>query len=338
MTPCKIVDMHCDTISELRKKRNMGWNEGLQSNKGHLDLERMREQGYLLQNMALFVNQGECSDPWEEFLVLEKLYREELQRNYDRVRPVFSYEDIERNEREGCLSVMLTAEEGQICGGEKEKLRQMYRMGVRMMTITWNYPNCLGYPAKAGVLPEGDSAKRYGLSYGEENGLTDLGRELVREMEQLGMIIDVSHLSDRGFYEVLELTTKPFVASHSNARGLCPHPRNMTDEMIRRLGERGGCMGLNFYQEFLRTKDSELEEIQGGMEDLVRHAKHIIHVGGGDVLGLGSDFDGIDTNPDIPDVTAMERIWERLHRAGFSQGQLDKIFHENVLRVYREVL
>ena len=99
MTPCKIVDMHCDTISELRKKRNMGWNEGLQSNKGHLDLERMREQGYLLQNMALFVNQGECSDPWEEFLVLEKLYREELQRNYDRVRPVFSYEDIERNER-----------------------------------------------------------------------------------------------------------------------------------------------------------------------------------------------------------------------------------------------
>ena len=188
------------------------------------------------------------------------------------------------------------------------------------------------------MLPEGHPAKRYGLSYGEENGLTDLGRELVREMEQLGMIIDVSHLSDRGFYEVLELTTKPFVASHSNARGLCPHPRNMTDEMIRRLGERGGCMGLNFYQEFLRTGDSESEGIQGGLEALVRHAKHIIHVGGGDVLGLGSDFDGIDTNPDIPDVTAMERIWERLHRAGFSQGQLDKIFHENVLRVYREVL
>ena len=168
--------------------------------------------------------------------------------------------------------------------------------------------------------------------------MTALGRELVREMEQLGMIIDVSHLSDRGFYDVLEITGKPFVASHSNARSLCPHPRNMTDEMIRRLGERGGCMGLNFYQEFLRTGDSELEGIQGGVEDLVRHAKYIVNIGGEEVLGFGSDFDGIDTNPDIPDVTAMERIWERLHSAGFSQGQLDKIFHENVLRVYREIL
>lgn len=338
MTPCKIVDMHCDTISELGKKKNMGWNEGLRSNKGHLDLERMREQGYLLQNMALYVNLAECEDPWEEFLSLARVYGEELAANPDMVRPVLTYEDLKRNEREGFLSTMLTAEEGQICGGDKKKLHQMYELGVRMMTVTWNYPNCLGYPAKAAALPEGNPVKIYGLPYREGEGLTALGKEIVKEMERLGIIIDVSHLSDRGFYDVLELTTKPFVASHSNARGLCNHPRNLTDEMIRLLGERGGCMGLNFYQAFLRTKASESEEMQGGMEDLVRHVKYIVNLGGEEVLGIGSDFDGIDTNPDIPDVTAMERIWERLHSAGFSQGQLDKIFHENVLRVYREIL
>lgn len=329
MTPCRIVDMHCDTISELLKKNRNGIQEGLYSNTGHLDIVRMKKQGYLLQNMALFVNQSKCSDPWEEFLALAECYKKEMRKNRELISSVYSYADIEKNKRMGKLSAMLTAEEGQICKGDKQKLHVMYDLGVRMMTITWNYPNCLGYPAKdaSAVCPR----KQVG-------GLTDVGKEIVLEMEKLGIIVDVSHLSDQGFYDVLQLTKEPFVASHSNARALCNHPRNMTDEMIRALAERGGCMGLNFYRDFLQTKLSENEKIQGGLMDLVRHAKHITDVGGMEVLGLGSDFDGIDTNADIPNVLGMEKVWECLHQAGFTEGQLDKIFHENVLRVYREIL
>lgn len=324
-----IVDMHCDTISELLMKKRKGKQEGLYSNTGHLDIARMKKQGYLLQNMALFVNLLKCADPWEEFLALVECYKKEMGKNRELIAPVYTYNDIEKNRSRGKLSAMLTAEEGQICKGDAEKLRTMYDLGVRMMTITWNYPNCLGYPAK-------DASASNAVNQG--GGLTDTGKEIVCEMERLGIIIDVSHLSDQGFQDVLQLTKKPFVASHSNARALCGHPRNMTDEMIRALADRGGCMGLNFYQDFLQTGEAQNEAVQGGLADLVRHAKHIVNVGGVEILGLGSDFDGIDTNADIPDVTAMEQVWNSLHKSGFSEENLDKIFCKNVLRVYRDVL
>ena len=168
-------------------------------------------------------------------------------------------------------------------------------------------------------------------------GLTEKGREFVAEMERLGMIPDVSHLSDAGFYDVLEVTRKPFVASHSNARSVCRCTRNLSDEMIRRLAERGGCMGLNFCADFLREVPVG-EENPGTIGDIVRHARHIVSVGGMEVLGLGSDFDGIDTHAELPGVQAMDRLWDALHKAGFRESDIDKIFYENVLRVYRDIL
>jgi membrane dipeptidase len=156
-------------------------------------------------------------------------------------------------------------------------------------------------------------------------------------MEELGMIADVSHLSDAGFYDVLQYSSKPFVASHSNAREVCGCVRNLTDDMIRKLAERGGCMGLNFCADFLETVP-EGQPNPGTIEAVVRHAKHIVKVGGIGVLGLGSDFDGIDTNQELPGAQSMELLWERLHQSGFTQGQLDAVFYKNVLRVYEEVL
>lgn len=328
----KIADMHCDTISGLLKKKRAGQQISLRRNDLHVDLERMGESGYLLQNFALFVNLQKCNDPWDEVCELHSLYREELQKNEDVIAPALRYEDIAANEASGKMSAMLTVEEGAVCKGEIEKIRKLYEMGVRMLTLSWNYPNELGYP---NVDRTQENVDVFVPNKG--GGLTEKGREFVAEMERLGMIVDVSHLSDAGFYDVLESTHKPFVASHSNARRVCRHVRNLSDDMIRRLAERGGCMGLNFYADFLKEPIAG-EYNPGAIEDVVRHARHITNLGGVEVLGLGSDFDGIDTNEGLPGVQSMGLLWDALHKAGYCESELDKIFCGNVLRVYRETL
>lgn len=151
------------------------------------------------------------------------------------------------------------------------------------------------------------------------------------------MIVDVSHLSDAGFYDVLACTRSPFVASHSNARAVCPHVRNMTDDMIRKLATRGGVMGLNFSADFLEQRQAG-EDNPGTVAAVVRHARHIVNIGGVECLGLGSDFDGIKTHQELPHAGCMDRLFEALKQAGFTENQIEKIFSENVLRLYREVL
>ena len=351
----KVVDMHCDTISVLLERKRAGESATLRENTGHLDLKRMKEKGYLLQNFALYVNKEHCDDPWEEMLALYEVYQKQIAANTDIIAPVIKYNDIFTNESLGKMSAMLTVEEGAVCKGEVEKLRKLYEMGVRMLILTWNYPNELGYPHCGGIIAEQtgwqidraeavperieqkvpcvDREKQSGVLF----GLTERGKEFVTEMEQLGMLVDVSHLSDAGFYDVLECTRKPFVASHSNARSICGHSRNLTDDMLRKLGERGGCTGLNYYVNFLGEGISAVEK-PGSIEAMVRHARHIVNVGGIEVLGLGSDFDGIDTNEALPGVQSIELLWNALHKAGFTENELDRIFYKNVLRVYQECL
>ena len=233
----KIIDMHCDTISELADRGGELWK-----NSGHLDLKRMQESGYLLQNFALFVDIGKCTPtPWERVCALYEVYRTELEKNKNRIVPVLCYEDILKNEACGKLSALLTVEEGAVCGGSLERLRELYDMGVRMLTLTWNYRNELGWPATRRCLGQsrGDVDGRpteksvqekipgtrrsscagenpttaIGTEKGETGirgsdgrdaacGLTETGRNFVTEMERLGMIPDVSHLSDAGFDDV----------------------------------------------------------------------------------------------------------------------------------------
>lgn len=340
----KIIDMHCDTISELADRGGELWK-----NSGHLDLKRMQESGYLLQNFALFVDIGKCTPtPWERVCALYEVYRTELEKNKNRIVPVLCYEDILKNEACGKLSALLTVEEGAVCGGSLERLRELYDMGVRMLTLTWNYRNELGWPATRRCLGQsrgdvdgrltekGETGIRGSDGRDAACGLTETGRNFVTEMERLGMIPDVSHLSDAGFDDVGECTKKPFVASHSNTRAVCPSLRNLTDDQIRRLAERGGCMGLNYYDKFLVDGGSKDPEVL--WEALIRQARHITDVGGMEILGLGSDFDGIPTNPALPGAEAMPVLWDRLKTAGFTENQLDGIFCGNVMRVYRDAL
>lgn len=337
----RFVDMHCDTLYIFLQKKKSGEPYALSKNDGHIDMEKLIAGEALVQNFAIFVEKEKCENPKEEALAMAEIFYEEMEKNKDSIAPVTRYSQILENEREGKRSALLTIEEGAVCLGKLENIKEFYEQGVRMMTLTWNYPNEIGYPNLPKKIGEGyDRDTKENLWYrcpDTVNGLTAFGMEAVAYMEQIGMIVDVSHLSDAGFWEVLHHTRKPFVASHSNARAVSGWVRNLTDDMIRALAERGGVMGLNFCADFLQEVKTG-EKNPGTMEAAVRQAKHIVNVGGIECLGLGSDFDGIDTNQGIPDYSYMPKLGESLREAGFTATECEKIERENVLRVYREIL
>ena len=349
----KVIDMHCDTVTELWGKQENGIQVGLQHNDQMIDIERLTKGGYVLQNFAIFVEQQPGVSSFEKAQQIQSVFVREMNQNADRIAMVTSMKGIEENEQAGKLSAFLAVEGGEACEGSIEKLHVLYEQGVRMMTLTWNYPNEIGYPN----LPR--NAAGFPYVPDTEHGLTAFGIECVKEMERMGMIIDVSHLSDAGFYDVLRYTKKPFVASHSSARAICPWVRNLTDDMIRKLAERGGVTGLNFCGDFLRDpfegkisakerkaalqeKDTTGYQTMAGSEatfaDVVRHARHMINVGGIECIGLGSDFDGIPDYPGRPKADRMEDLAEAFHDAGLTPDEIEHIFYRNVLHVYHDTL
>lgn len=330
----KAADMHCDTIYEICERRKKGEDLCLRRNALHLDLEKMRKGDYGLQNFAVYVHLGRTEDPFRQAMEMIDTFYEEMEANRDLIGAVRSYEDIRKNWEEGRMSAMLTMEEGGVCLGDVRLLRDFYRLGVRMMTLTWNFPNELGYPNR--ILSENNRPPV--CVPDTEHGLTETGIEFVREMERLGMIIDISHLGDKGIWDVFRYTKKPFVASHSNARALAGHPRNLTDEMIRALAERGGVAGINFCAAFLKDKENGGEAVHSKCSDMVRHIKHMKKIGGIGCIGLGSDFDGILSILEMGDCSGIGLLAQEMDRQGFTDGEIEAVFSQNVLRLYRELL
>lgn len=325
--------MHCDTITALYQNRKKGWT--LADNELHVRLDKMRAGGYLLQNFALFVHTGDERDAYQEAMALADCFDRQMHLFSEQISQVRTWADIGQNMAQGKLSALLTMEEGAACQGSLEKLQRFYERGVRMLTLTWNFPNEIGFPNVR--MPQTEGEKPDFLRPETQKGLTEFGIAFVEEMERLGMIVDVSHLSDAGFYDVLRHTKKPFVASHSNARAVCPNVRNLTDGMLRALGERGSVTGLNFCPDFLEMR-ADGQPNPGTVEAVVRHARHIANIGGVECLGLGSDFDGIPTHAQLTGADALPLLDGALQKAGFSATERDKIFFQNVLRVYREDL
>lgn len=309
------IDLHCDTISVLFKEPECGT---LKENKLCVDIEKLKEANALAQFFALFVDQKQVGNPLEYALLLMDKFYMEIAENEDLIAVAKNGQDLLNNQQQNKISAFLTIEEGSVIRGKIEHLRNFYRLGVRLMTLTWNYPNEIGYP-------------NHGYTY-KENGLTVFGREVVMEMNQLGMIVDVSHLSDQGFYDVADLATKPFIASHSNSRSMTAHCRNLTDEMIRILAQKGGVMGINFARRFLG--ESEMSRVC----DMVRHIRHIYQVGGIDVLAIGTDFDGIDPHIEIAHFGQMDRLIIALGQAGFTENEIEKICFSNSMRVIKDCL
>lgn len=333
----KVVDMHCDTIAEIYYNQRDGGDATILENHLHIDLKRMQKGDYLLQNFALFVHMGREKEPFAYAMKLVDVFYKELEAWPDLIGIVRSWEDIEKNRKEGRMSALLTLEEGGICQGELAYLRDLYRLGARMMTLTWNFQNELAFPNRL-LKDMTDAAHPVSFAPETEHGLTETGIAFVQEMERLGMIIDVSHLGDAGIWDVFRYTKKPFVASHSNARALARHPRNLTDEMIRALGERGGVAGINFCAAFLRDEEDGAEPVNSYCRDMVAHMKHMKQIGGIGCIGLGTDFDGIGSRVELVDCSGMQMLAHEMSREGFTTGEIEAVFHGNVLRLYRELL
>ena len=324
------IDMHCDSLAVAfaKKSQTAKHLEGAMT-----DIARLREAGAKAQFFAIFLPQRDMPqwfgreampEPEALFDGMYQIYQNTLEVCSDILAPARSYQELMENQREGRLSAILTIENGFLARGRMENLKQFYDMGVRLITLTWNDANCFGCPHSA--VPK-EMAR----------GLTDFGKEAIEYMGELGMLIDVSHLSDGGFCDVVshaKRAKKPFVASHSNCRALAPSTRNLTDEMIRALAECGGVAGLNFEPAFLNADPADPVSRVDRMCD---HVEHLIHVGGMECAGIGTDFDGIDGMFEIADCTGMPRLFDALHARGFSWDAIEKIAYGNVERVLREV-
>ena len=322
----KYIDMHCDTLS-IGLLQHKGTITKLENSM--VDVERLIKTGAGAQFFAMFVPQRNVPEWYgmkempEHEVLLEKMqdiFLKTIKENENRMAFAQDFEKMQENLQEGKLSAFLTMENGYAVHGKMENLRKFHDMGVGLMTLTWNDPNCFGQ----------NHSKDPALM---QMGLTDFGKEAIPYMNDLGIIVDVSHLSDGGFFDVAKYSKKPFVASHSNCRELSPSTRNLTDDMIRILAEKGGVAGINFEPTFLNMDQKDVHSRVSRMCD---HVEHFLKVGGAECVGIGTDFDGIGGEFEISDCTKMNLFFDELHRRKISDEVIDKIAYKNVARVIRE--
>lgn len=329
----KVWDLHCDTLSELRHAQLNGAPKSFAHNDLMIDLQRLKQSGYGLQCFACFVDLGAPEDPMHTALQEMDIFHNLLAQYPDDLVWVRTGEDVKKLADDHRIGAMLTVEEGGTCHGDLAVLRDFYRLGVRMMTLTWNHKNELAEP---NVGPDYNE-DTWPVAPNTTGGLTECGVAFVREMERLHMLVDVAHLSDAGIRDVLQYSTRPFVASHSNARACCPHVRNLPDDLLRAMGEKGCLIGLNFCPAFL-DNSPQRHDLKSRVTDMARHAQYIMNLAGEDALALGSDFDGIGGELEIAGAQDMPRLAEGLCKAGLTETQVEKIFWDNAARFFAENL
>jgi len=308
-----IVDAHCDTAKSAYEQ-----GADLFRNSFHLDIERLLQSGERVQFFAAFPDQNKFRNNalTRVLAIIDEVYRAQEQHG-KQFAICTNAQEIGRAIREGKVAALLSVEGGECLNGELSILRQLYRLGVRSMLLTWNYRN---------LLADGAEVEHGG-------GLTDFGRLVVAEMNRLGMIIDVSHLCEASFNDVLSLTSRPVIASHSNAGAVCGHVRNLNDTQLKAIAANGGVVGINFYPRFLNNTD------QASIDDVVKHIEHICSVTGENHIGIGADFDGIDCTPEgLEGTQCIPALFERLEQLNYSTVLLEKIAGLNFMRVIKQIL
>ncbi len=291
---------------------------GVRSSLGHIDLPRMKEGGVDCQVFAIS-SVRDRTRPYALRTAMEMIdiFYNECAAHPDAITPVTTHREIVEATAEGKIAAMLSIEGADIIEGKVGLLRVFHRLGVRMVGLVHSLRN---------ELADGVADGRTG------GGLSELGVEVVEELDRLGMLIDISHLSDAGFWDLIEVAKGPVMASHSNARAVYDHPRNMTDDMIQTMADRGGVMGMNFAPGFVHPT-------QATVQGVVDHIDYIVSLVGPNHVGLGSDFDGIPYTPEgLEDVTRMPNITAELLKRDYSEEDIKKILGENHLRVMKEVL
>ncbi len=316
-----IFDLHCDTMLYLYLE-----NKTLCSWDGHINLAKLEKCGRGVQSFALFlptydsvVRHGVTQPPYELFNSMYSVFLREMRDNGERIGQVRCTGDIRRNIEAGKVSALLTLEDCVLLDGKIGRVDEIFEKGVRIAALTWNYENSVGFPNSS------DAAEH-------RKGLKPFGFEAVQRMNELGIIVDVSHLSEGGFWDVAKTSKKPFIASHSCARALCDHSRNLTDSQLHAIGECGGVVGVNFYSQFL-VKDSD--HTTAG--DIVRHMEHIRNKAGIEALALGSDFDGIDCTLDFSDYAGLPALIDAMS-GRFTDDEIELICGKNALRVFSDAV
>lgn len=314
----KMIDLHCDTIMRLHEENP---NANLSANEFHIDLEKLEKSDSLAQFFALFIDLEETKaqgiNPWDKCLAMHSRFTNEMENNKNKISLATNYKKMKQNELQGKISAFLTVEEGGIIENDIKRIDTLHEMGIRLITLTWNYINSIGHP-------NGEKTNHLGL--------TDFGKEVVEKMKDKHMIVDVSHLSDKGFYEVADILNSPFVASHSCVRNLRNHSRNLTDEMLKKIGQSGSIVGINFCPYFLN------EEYITTVDSLVEHIDYMVNKAGIESVALGTDFDGITGEFEISNIGEMSKLYQGLVKHGYKDTQIEKIWHLNTERIIKDIL
>jgi membrane dipeptidase len=352
------VDTHIDTIQRVYYGHV---DLGQRLPDGEIDLVRLQEGGMHAPFFALWVpTYFKGAEAVRRTLDLRDAMQSVLDRYPDRIELATTAGDLQRIVKSGKIAAVLTLEGGHQIADDLAVLRMYHRLGIRAMTLTHFRNN--NWADSSTDKPQ-------------HNGLTDFGKQVVREMNQIGIIVDISHVSDKTFYDVLAVTNKPVIASHSSCRALAEFPRNMTDDMLKALARNGGVVGINFGAGFLNQQDAkatmatisgmasqepnlsgrELDEYSAKdyaktdwahprpaaatLDDVVAHIDHVVKIAGIDHIGIGTDYDGI---PDVPkgleDVSKMPALVAALLERGYSEADVQKIMGGNFLRVMKEVI
>ncbi|MEQ2442148.1 dipeptidase [Pseudoflavonifractor sp. CLA-AP-H29] len=306
-----LFDGHCDTIS-----RCLVSGGGLRRSEGHLDLERTAAFGPYAQFFAIFGDTADGAElpPWQLFQAEYAVFRREMAANRDFAVHCRTAKEADAAFRAGKCAAFLSVEGAELLDCDLEKLDEAYRLGVRAVNITWNHANVLS----------GSNAEE------KDRGLSERGKAFVRRMDRLGMLVDVSHLSDPGFWDVAELCKGPFIASHSNARAVFSVPRNLTDGQFTAIIEHHGVAGLNMFADFLGA-DPDYDTV-------IAHLEHFLSLGGEKSVSIGGDWDGIARMPrGMSGIQDMAELYERLLRRNYAEALVRDVFFNNLMRVVSKV-
>ena len=317
MHPTGLIDLHCDTLT-----RDQYPSRGHTSGAGtltdpsyHLSLESLPAGTRWVQCFAIFVpDQLRGKEAIAFFDRYAASFYAQIEANREKVLPCRNFSDMERAFAAEKFAAVLTVEGGAVLAGRLERVQAIHNAGVRMLTLTWNGPNELG------------------SGHDTPGGLTPFGREAVAELERQRILVDVSHLNDRGFEDLLAVAKRPFAASHSNARLVCGHRRNLPDAFIREMAARRCLIGLNYARSFLSDDGT------GDLDALYRHVCHFLELGAGDCLALGSDYDGTDIHPDLDSPEKALGIYGYLTGRGIPAETAEGVLFANAWRFFRKNL
>jgi membrane dipeptidase len=324
-----LIDTHNDVTSDTVKGVRIGKRRAA----GHTDVPRLRLGGVDAQFFAAYVaasyaRAGQAAA--RARAMIETVRRDIVAANPNDFELALSAAAIEETVRKGKIAALIGVEGGHAIEDSLDKLREFYSLGARYMTLT--HSNTNNWADSSGDRPR-------------HNGLTDFGKQVVREMNRLGMIVDVSHVSDKTFWDALAVSRAPVFASHSSCRAISNVPRNMSDDMIRAMAQKGGVIQINFGCDFLSQRyarelkrNPKRKPAPATLDDVVAHIDHAVQVGGIGAVGLGSDFDGISCAPTgLADVSQFPNLTRALMAKGYRPEQIDRIYGANTLRLMRAV-